>query len=65
MLWLWCRPAAAALIHPLAQELPYATGAALKKKKKKKRKKERKKKTNLDVVGERMKERRTGRRQLQ
>ena len=25
-LWLWCRPAAAALIQPLAWELPYATG---------------------------------------
>ena len=24
-LWLWCRPAAAALIQPLAWELPYAT----------------------------------------
>ena len=34
-LWLWCRPAAAAPIRPLAWELPYAAGAALKKKKKK------------------------------
>ena len=31
LLWLWCRPAAAAPIRPLAWELPYATGAALKK----------------------------------
>ena len=31
LLWLWCRPAAAALIWPLAWELPYSTGAALKK----------------------------------
>ena len=31
--WLWCRPAAVALIQPLAWELLYATGAALKKKK--------------------------------
>ena len=31
-LWLWCRLAAAALIRPLAWELPYATGVALKKK---------------------------------
>ena len=31
LLWLWCRPAAAAPIQPLAWELPYATGAALKK----------------------------------
>ena len=34
LLWLWCRPAAAALIQPLAQELLYAKGATLKKKKK-------------------------------
>ena len=34
-LWLWCRLTAAASIRPLAWELPYATGAALKKKKKK------------------------------
>ena len=31
LLWLWRRPAAAAKIQPLAWELPYATGAALKK----------------------------------
>ena len=30
LLWLWCRLAAAALIRPLARELPYAAGAALK-----------------------------------
>ena len=29
MLWLWSRPAATALIQPLAWELPYAMGAAL------------------------------------
>ena len=34
--WLWHRPAAIALIHPLAWEPPSATGAALKRKKKKK-----------------------------
>ena len=34
LLWLWCRLPAAALIRPLAWELPYATGAALKEKKK-------------------------------
>ena len=28
LLWLWRRPAAAALIRPLAWEPPYATGAA-------------------------------------
>ena len=32
--WLWHRLAAAALIRPLAQELPYAAGAAVKRKKK-------------------------------
>ena len=53
LLWLWRRLAATALIRPLAWELPYATGVALKKdkntekqktknktKQKKKRKKE-------------------------
>ena len=28
LLWLWCRPAAIALIQPLAWEPPYAMGAA-------------------------------------
>ena len=32
--WLWCGQAAAALLQPLAWELPFATGAALKKKEK-------------------------------
>ena len=32
MLWLWHRPAAAAVIQPLAWELLYATGVALKRK---------------------------------
>ena len=35
LLWLWCRPAAAAPIQPLAWELPNAAGAALKSEKKK------------------------------
>ena len=39
LLWLWCRQEAAALIHLLACELPYATGAALTRQKKKKEKK--------------------------
>ena len=30
LLWLWCRPAAPAPNLPLAWELPYATGVALK-----------------------------------
>ena len=33
LLWLWGRPGAAALIRPLAWELPYATGAAPKRQK--------------------------------
>ena len=37
LLWLWCRPAATALIRPLAWELPHAAGAALKNKGKKKK----------------------------
>ena len=47
MLWLWCRPAATALIRPLAWEPPYAAGAAVEKTKKKKKKK---KKKNLTAV---------------
>ena len=31
LLWLWCRPAATALIGSLAWEPPYAVGAALKR----------------------------------
>ena len=34
LLWLWCRPAAVALIRPLVWEPPYAVGAALKRTKK-------------------------------
>ena len=37
-LWLWCRRAAAAPVQPLAWELPYASGTALKKQKQKKKK---------------------------
>ena len=44
-LWLWCRPAAAALIQPLAWELPYTAGAALK------RQKDKKKGGGLEVLG--------------
>ena len=35
-LWLWCRPAAIALIRPLAWELPCALGVALKRQQDKK-----------------------------
>ena len=36
--WLWCKPAAAALIRPLAQEIPYAADVAVIKRKEKERK---------------------------
>ena len=39
LLWLWCRPAAAASIGPLAWEPPYAVDMALKGQKTKKKKK--------------------------
>ena len=35
LLWLWCRLVAAALIQPLAWELPYAAGGALRRKEEK------------------------------
>ena len=38
LLWLWHRPAAAALTQPLAWELPNARDEALKKKKKERKK---------------------------
>ena len=53
--WLWCRPAAAAPIKPLAQETPYAVGTALKKterpKKKKKKKKKKRQFHHVAIVG--------------
>ena len=36
LLWLWCRPAAVALIEHIVWELPHATGTAQKSEKKKK-----------------------------
>ena len=41
LLWLWCRPTAAARIQPLVWKFPYTVGMALKSKKKKRREKER------------------------
>ena len=38
LLWLWCRPAAAALIGPLAWEPTYATRATLERQKDKSKK---------------------------
>ena len=35
LMWLWCKPAAAAPIQLVAQELPFAIGVALKRRKKK------------------------------
>ena len=34
LLWLWYRPAATAPVQPLAWELPYAVGTALKRQRK-------------------------------
>ena len=42
LLWLWCRPVAAALIGPLAREPPYAAEAAQEKAKKDQKKEKRK-----------------------
>ena len=39
LLWLWCRPAATALIRPLVWEPSYATGVALKRQKTEEKKK--------------------------
>ena len=39
--WLWCRLAAAAPVQPLVWELPFATGAALKRLKKENKREER------------------------
>ena len=44
LLWLWGKPAATALIRPLAWEPPCAEGAAIKKKKKNKKQKKKKRK---------------------
>ena len=48
LMLLWCRPVATTLIRPLAWNLPYATGAAIKSKKQKAKKK--KKKQNLGIT---------------
>ena len=47
LLWLWCRPAATALMRPLAWEPPYAMGAALEKAKRQKQTNETKQKTRI------------------
>ena len=45
LLWFWCRPAAIALIRPLAWEPPYAMRMALEKTKRQKKKKKKKEKS--------------------
>ena len=45
LLWLWCKPAATALIWPLAWESPHTMGVALERQKTKKPKKQKIKKT--------------------
>ena len=55
LLWLWRRPAATALIKPLAWEPPYVAGAASEKRQKDKKKKKKKipeisKKQNLYLL---------------
>ena len=54
MLWIWHRPAAIALIRPLAWESPFVAGVALKRQKKKKKKKKKEKtnkQTNIQMGG--------------
>ena len=51
LLWLWCRPAATAMIRPLAWEPPYVTSEALKDKKKKKEKKKNKPESGKNFCG--------------
>ena len=46
LLWLWSRPAATAVIRPLAWEPPYAVGVALEKAKRPKKKKKKEIKCN-------------------
>ena len=50
MLWLWHRLAVVALIQPLAWELPYATGAAVKKRERKIFLKKKLKKINVHLI---------------
>jgi len=52
LLWLWCRPAAAAPIRPLAWEFPYATGMALSKRHVAEKKKKKKKGIGVPVMAQ-------------
>ena len=55
LVWLWHWLAATALTGPLAWELPYVLGEALKRQKKKKKKKKRKKKKKKEKEKKRKK----------
>ena len=55
LLWLWCRPAAAAPIQHLSWEPPNAEGIAQKKERKKQRKKETKKQRKKQATKEQIK----------
>ena len=50
LLWLWCRPAATALIQPLAWEPPYAKGEALKSQQRQKKQKTKNKSVHTSLV---------------
>ena len=50
LLWLWCRPAAVALIRPLAWEPPHAAGAAILRQKRPKKKKKYLKNPKEDLI---------------
>ena len=56
LLWLWYKPAAVALMRPLAWESPYAAGAALKSKKRKKKKKKKKNQQWSSLVAQQVKD---------
>ena len=50
LLWFWRRPAATALIRPLAWVPPYAAGVALEKAKRQKKKKKKKRLNEIICV---------------
>ena len=50
LLWLWCSPAATAMVGPLVWEPPYAVGGALKRQKTKDKKKKKRYCLRLDLA---------------
>ena len=50
LLWLWCRPAATALIQPLGWEHSYAVGVALKRQKTKDKRQKKKKNSRMALL---------------